>query len=203
MTAEREPSLRLFVAIELPDEWLEAFGRAQSDLREKIEKRGGPRLRWVRPEGIHLTLKFLGGVPESKLSSVRWALEQATGVAPDFRLVLRGLGAFGDRRGPRVVWVGVDGETVADREKVYRLTEDIETWFASAGFPREGRFQPHLTLARLPEDLKKEDRALVAEISAKVDLPQTSAMPVRRVSLMRSHLGPGGARYEPLGVFPA
>jgi len=197
-----EPNLRLFVAIELPSEWLEALEQAQGELRAGLEKRGVRRLRWVRAEGIHLTLKFLGGVPESRVSSVHWALQEATQAPFAFGLAMGRLGAFGDRRGPRVVWAGVDGVEVADRQRLYALVEHIETWFASAGFPREGRFSPHLTLARVPEDFSRDERAAVADVSAGVSLRRTEPMAVTALALMRSHLGPGGAHYERLAAFP-
>lgn len=200
--AELEPARRLFVAIELSQDWLRALEIAQQALSVALERHAGPRLRWVRPEGVHLTLKFLGQVSESRLASVHYALEHATRVAPRFSLALNRLGSFVDRRGPRVVWVGLDGVTVADREKLDRLVEDLETWFASSGFPREQRFQPHLTLARVPEDATPEQRRLLATLSMGVELTASPALEVSRVSLMQSHLGPGGASYERLAAFP-
>jgi 2'-5' RNA ligase len=197
-----EPNLRLFVAIELPSEWLDALEQAQDELRARLEKRSVRRLRWVRPGGIHLTLKFLGSVPESRVWSVRQALQEATRTPFAFGLAMGRLGAFGDRRGPRVVWAGVDGVEVADRQRLYALVEHLETWFAAAGFPREGRFNPHLTLARVPEHFSREERAAVAEVSAAVSLGPTKPMAVSGLALMRSHLGQGGAHYERLAVFP-
>jgi 2'-5' RNA ligase len=202
MTDASQPSMRLFVAIELPAEWLRVLEGTQAELRPEIEKRGGPALRWVQPEGSHLTLKFLGETGESRLEAIEDGLRSATTVAPDFSLSMGRVSCFGDRRGPRVVWVGLDGETVPDRKKLYDLAERIETWMAAAGFPREGRFAPHLTLARLPETLSREQRAVVAE--AVVAMPPRQAPPMRvgAVRLIRSHLGRGGARYEPLAAFP-
>jgi 2'-5' RNA ligase len=134
---------------------------------------------------------------------VRWALEQATQQPLRISLELVRLGAFNDRRGPRVIWVGLDGTTVDDREALYRLAEGLETWLESAGFPREGRFAPHLTLARVPDEVAKEQRGLLLDVSSSVELPPTPALQVERVSLMRSHLGPGGTRYERIASFPA
>ena len=201
-TPPAEASLRLFVAIELSPEWLAELRRAQDAMKAAIEQRGGPRLRWVRPEGIHLTLKFLGQVPESRLTSVLGALDSATTPPPAFTLALAGMGSFGDRRGPRVIWAGLDGATVADRDALYKLVERIETWFAAAGFPREKRFAPHLTLGRVPETLSREERALIAQATATPAPIDGPRLTVDGVSLMRSHLGPGGARYERLASFP-
>jgi 2'-5' RNA ligase len=202
MTDASQPSMRLFVAIELPAEWLRVLDGTQAELRSAIEKRGGPALRWVRPESTHLTLKFLGEVAATKLELIQSALASATEVPLDFSLSMGRVSFFADRRGPRVVWVGLDDQTVPDLTKLYDVAERIETWMAAAGFPREGRFAPHLTLARLPETLSREQRAVVAE--AVVSMPPRQAPPMRvgAVRLIRSHLGRGGARYEPLAAFP-
>jgi RNA 2',3'-cyclic 3'-phosphodiesterase len=196
---QREETLRLFVAIELPEAWLAALVSAQEELRRRIEAQGGPGLRWTRPEGIHLTLKFLGSTPVSKLESVKWALASAVNETPDFRLTLGQPSHFLDRRGTRVALVTVAG----DLERLHRLAEQIETWLASAGFPREKRgFRPHLTLARVPEEASRAERALVADALSGQATPSAPPLDVTGVSLMQSHLGPGGARYERLGLFP-
>ncbi|HXH22928.1 MAG TPA: RNA 2',3'-cyclic phosphodiesterase [Dehalococcoidia bacterium] len=203
MTARGEAGLRLFVALELSPAWLQELERAQNALRAALEGRGVRPLRWVRPEGIHLTLKFLGSVPESRLEAVRGAIRSASSDFAPISLVLaERLNAFGDRRGPRVIWAGLDGASAAERGRLYRLVEDLETSFAAAGFPREGRFQPHLTLARVPEDFSRAERAAVAAASEEVRLAATPPLVSEAISLMRSHIGPGGARYERLQRFP-
>jgi 2'-5' RNA ligase len=194
--------VRLFVAIELSPEWLTALDAVQSRMKAALESRGAPRLRWVRPEGIHLTLKFLGEVTDARLPSVLGALDSATQPPPDFSLNLAGMGSFGDRRGPRVVWAGVDGRTENERKKLYDLVGRIETWSAAAGFPRERGFSPHLTLARLPEKMTADERRLVAVVTAAEAPKSLAPLVVDSICLMRSHLGSGGARYERIEAFP-
>jgi 2'-5' RNA ligase len=130
------------------------------------------------------------------------ALTSATSPAPDCRLKMGRLGSFSDRRGPRVVWAAVDGVTPADRDALYRLQERIETWLESAGFARERRFSPHLTLARVPDQVTPDQRKLIAESTATSPEPDLTPLTVTHVSLMRSHLGPGGSRYERIASFP-
>jgi 2'-5' RNA ligase len=202
VTAARERALRLFVAIELSPAWIEALTEAQARLRSLIEEAGGPRLRYVRPEGIHLTLKFLGAVPESRLAAVTDALASATNEWAPVRLVLGRPGAFPARGSPRVLWAGVEGASAADRERLRALAKRIEGRLAAAGFPREDRFQPHLTLARVPEGAGRDQRAIVAAAVARLAAPRTAPMDVDHISLIQSHLGPGGARYERLAAFP-
>src|SRR5574341_1768844 len=97
--------LRLFVAIELPGEVRDALSRLQHEL----QRRGLTQLRWVRPEGIHLTLKFLGETPAEKVQAIKGALSGAVeGVAPH-ALALGALGTFGGRS-PRVLWIDLTSD---------------------------------------------------------------------------------------------
>jgi len=198
---EREGSMRLFVAIELPEEQKQALARLQEEMRAAVGKRfgDGVRVRWTRPEGIHLTLKFLGETPAERVEAAKRALGQAVASPPGLRLAIANVGSFADRRAPRVIVAGVTGDT----KRLLDLAQRIETWMAAAGWPREKRpFQPHLTLARLPEDLSQETRVALAETTRAFSMAAAPAWEVRRVSLMRSRLGPGGARYDAIATFP-
>jgi len=199
------PRLRLFVAVELADAWKAAFADHQARLRRRLQDEAPHlRLRYVRPEGIHLTLKFLGETPASRLPSIESALGQAVPHPPDLRLAVGRVGSFSDRRGPGVVWAGVAADAEALR-RLRLLVERLETWLASAGFSRDrqGGFTPHLTLARLPDGMSQRDREVVVRASSEISLSRLEPMTIAFVSLMQSRLGPGGARYERLGRFPA
>jgi 2'-5' RNA ligase len=199
-----EKSLRLFVAIELPESWLTALGELQGRMRDAIENDAalaGARVRWVRPEGIHLTLKFIGEVAPDRLTPIREQIARAVPEKPGMQLSLARAGSFSDRRAPRVIWAGVYSDQA---ERLRRLAESIETWLAAAGVPRDRRgFAAHLTLARLPNDLLDGDRRRLAEVTVAVAAPSVPSFEVEAVSLMQSFLGTGGARYERLGRWPA
>ncbi len=186
--------LRLFVAVELDEEAL----RALASLQDALRRRGLDALRWVRPEGVHLTLKFLGETPPERVPAIEAALNEAVSGVPAHALRLDGLGTFGSRRSPRVLWVGLDG----DLQELRRLQQRVEAALAKAGFPKEARaFSPHLTLARV----RPETAAVLSEPIARAleAAPQPEAsIAVREVSLMRSILGPGGAVYHRLAAFP-
>ncbi len=193
MTSHQPPGkrLRLFVAIELPGEVLQALNDIQHELQQEPAL---ARLRWVRPEGIHLTLKFLGETPAAKQPAIEQMIARAVeGVAP-FDLHLGRLGKFGGRSSPRVVWVDVAG----DVEALQRLQAAVERELAKAGFPPESRaFSPHLTLARIPPERARD----VAEPLARVieaATPGSAAMRVGSVALMKSELRPSGAVYTRL-----
>jgi 2'-5' RNA ligase len=186
-------SLRLFVAIELPGEVREALGRLQHELQ-----RGGlEKLRWVRPESIHLTLKFLGQTPAEKVPAIEQALAGAVEGSRAHELSLGKLGTFGGSR-PRVLWVDLTG----DLEIVRRVRERIEGETEKLGFAREARgWSPHVTLARVrPETTREVAGAMGPAISA-VEAP-SGVIPVREVSLMRSTLRSSGAVYERFAAVP-
>ncbi len=185
---------RLFVAVELDGDVQQALNRLQHDL-QRHRLLG---LRWVRPEGVHLTLKFLGETPRDKVASVVEALSSSTaGVAPH-ELSLGTLGTFGSRNAPRVLWVDLEG----DLALLLRLQEQVERALRALGFPAENRrFSPHLTLARVrPEDARAVAEPLAGAIAA-VTAP-SARINVRELSLMLSKLGPGGAVYTRLEAFP-
>jgi 2'-5' RNA ligase len=201
---QADPSLRLFVAIELPETWKQSLGEVQQRMQQVLAadaETAAVRLRWVRTEGVHLTLKFIGEVAADRVPVIESQLALAVPAMPAISLQLGRAGAFSDRRSPRVIWAGVYSD---EADTLRRLAEGVETWLAAAGVPRERRgFTAHLTLARLPNDLPDELRLRVAELTASVEQPQLPRFAVERVSLMRSQLGPGGARYERIAAFPA
>ncbi len=188
-----EPSLwRLFVAVPLPADARREVARWTERLRTRSE-RAGWRIGWVRPDNLHVTLRFLGGTPpeyvEPILAAVRTA---ATGMAP-FPWSLRGVGSFGSPRRPRVLWLGI-GEGAAH---LHALAHAVRGAIESAGLPPEERpFRAHLTLGRVRRTGESEafDRVL-----APLRDTEIAAGRLERVVLYRSHLGPAGPRYEPLG----
>jgi 2'-5' RNA ligase len=186
-------SLRLFVAIELPGEVREALGRLQHEL----QRRGLEKLRWVRPESIHLTLKFLGETPVEKMPVLQAALMDAVKRTGVHELALGTLGTFGGSR-PRVVWVDLTG----DLDSVSDLQERTEIALNPLGFEREAKgWSPHVTLARVRQESVREVAGVIGPAIAAVSAP-LGAIPVKEVLLMRSTLRPSGAVYERVAAFP-
>ena len=186
--------LRLFVAVDLPGQVREGLGRLQEELR-RLDLSD---LRWVRPPGIHLTLKFLGETPAGRVAAITKALTGATGGQRCFRVALGEPGTFGGRRGPRVLWLDVIG----DIERLRVLQAVVEEALLDVGFPREGRgFSPHLTLARVPQPARPGTAERITHGLRAVEPPRAE-FDVREVVLMRSILQPGGAVYERLAEFP-
>jgi RNA 2',3'-cyclic 3'-phosphodiesterase len=194
MTSERR-TMRLFVAIELPTEALGALNRVQHELQRDPAL---VRLRWTRPDGIHLTLKFLGETPTARRADIEGAVGRAVeGVSP-FDVRLGKLGRFGTRGNPRVVWVDVEGDTGA----LLRLQERVERELAQLRYPPENRkFSPHLTLARIPPERAREVADALEAALAGTTAP-TATIPVDEVSLMKSDLRGDGAIYTRLFAAP-
>jgi 2'-5' RNA ligase len=204
VTTEQPRKLRLFVAIELPPAWLAGLAEAQERMKAAIaqdQALAGVRVHWVRPEGIHLTLKFIGEVETERLDAIRQQIGAVVMKRPGINVLLAGAGSFEDHRAPRVVWVGVQDSPA---QSLSKLAGAIDASLAVAGVPRERRgFRLHLTLGRLPDDIPNAQRNRAASLAMAVELPEVAPFTIGRVSLMRSILGPGGARYERLGHWPS
>ncbi|MFQ5826406.1 MAG: RNA 2',3'-cyclic phosphodiesterase [Dehalococcoidia bacterium] len=183
--------VRCFIAIELPPEVKSSLAQLQDRLRQG----GFSGVRWVDPEGIHLTLKFLGPVAAHRLPQIKECLAQAAqGIGP-FSLELAGTGVFPNPSRPRVAWVGLSGEV----EKLAQLQKDIDLELVPLGFPREARgFTPHLTLARLREGTAPQERQRFGRQVVSTSFEAPVPVPVEQISLIRSQLTPGGAIYTHL-----
>jgi len=189
-------TVRLFVAVELP----EAARQHIAHLLDTLRARSTHGLRWVKPEGVHLTLKFLGNVLEERLDSIVTAMERATENVAYFSLRIQDvgafLGAFPNMGSPRVVWAGVQGEV----EPLLQLQARLEETLADQGFLPETRpFSPHLTLARVRGRLSSWERQHLTEAMESARGITGVDMPVNRLSLMESTLTPEGAVYTRRG----
>ncbi len=185
-------AVRTFVAIELSPQLLRRLRALQDRLRQDVP---AGVVRWVRPEGIHLTLKFLGDVPTARVEEIATAMCDACVGHVPFTFAVAGLGCFPNLRRPRVIWVGVDEPTGT----LAALQRDVEGAMQRLGFAPERRpFRPHLTLGRVKGGGADVVRALGEYVArATVNVGQMEAS---EVSLMRSDLRPGGAVYTRLAV---
>ena len=184
--------LRTFIAIELS----ESIKDHLLDLQEQLRAQLSPRsVRWVAPEGIHLTLKFLGDTPAEQISAVCDALARAAGESRPFTCTVRGMGCFPNSRRPRVVWVGLEEAT----GHLAALQKAVEAQVAPLGFPTENHpFQPHLTLGRVQRYASPSEVREIGQVVAAGLVGAVAEMRVTRVSLIKSDLRPSGAVYTTL-----
>jgi len=185
-------TIRTFIAIELDEELGANLRRLQGLLREQMAPRS---VRWVRPEGIHLTLKFLGDTPDEKVAAIQAALAQAAASIAPFRFTVGGLGCFPSSRRPRVVWVGLEEPTGA----LAALRNAVEAHVAPLGFPTEKRpFHPHLTLGRVQRSATKSEVREIGEVVATAAIGTIDEMAVNAAFYIKSDLRPSGAVYTKL-----
>ena len=185
--------IRTFVAVELDASLRQALAQAQAKLRSQLHKTLSPnvRIQWVKPESVHLTLKFLGDIPEDRMPGIQTALTRVASGHSRFAVDVEGLGVFPDIRAPRVLWVGL----AAHGDALRRLAADVEAALSAIDFPPESKpFHPHLTLARIKEQARLvgrvlSDGGLLAQETALGELT------VSVVSLMKSELKPTGSVY--------
>jgi len=192
----RATTLRLFVAIELPEPVRRALERMVGGLVRAGATEG---VRWVRPEGIHLTLKFLGAVAGERVAGIERAVGEAADAAVAFDLGVGVPGSFGGRRNLRVVWASVGGDTAA----LATLAEGVDEALAALGFDRERRaFAAHITLGRVRDDAPPSLRERLYEAVRQAPPETVPTLRVTSISLMRSTLGAGGAKYDAIATFP-
>lgn len=181
--------IRLFVALELPKNVLQALSILQADLQKQIPDKIA---RWVRPENIHLTLKFLGDAPVEQVDEIAAAMKMATEVHAPMELAIVGLGVFPNPRNARVLWVGVNGST----EALGNLHASLEERIVPLGFPTESRpFNAHLTLARANRRASRDEKKAFGALATQNEVGELAAWRVESVCLIRSQLKPGGAVY--------
>jgi 2'-5' RNA ligase len=184
-------TVRSFIAILLPEE----LRLGLSKLQVRLKTGNNPWIKWADPNGIHLTLKFLGNVPLDRISEIGRVLTEATREIPPFHLETQGLGIFPNLKRVQVVWLGLGGEL----DKLGQLHKQIESGLSRLGFTPEARaFKAHLTLARLRPQASPDERQDLSQLIANTK-PETSyIVKVETISLMRSQLTREGARYSQL-----
>ena len=192
--------MRLFVALDIDDDIRTRISRFLDDVREFA-----PEARWVRPESLHVTLKFIGEKSEDETETIKQSLEMIACGA--FQINIRGCGFFPGSRAPRVFWGGVEADP-----KLALLAASVDKSLAALDIPSEEHaFNPHLTLARSAvgsgrarkKEYDAQNRGLLflqGKLAA-LSTPDFGTMTAREFFLYRSQLLPGGSRYTKIAGF--
>ncbi len=185
--------IRSFIAIELPDE----LGLELTQLEAQLKSDKQPGVKWVDPDGIHLTLKFLGNITADRIEGITRAIEEAVrGISP-FQLKVKELGVFPNFKRVQVAWVGVSGEV----DKLAQLQKRIESNLTPLGFAPESRlFKPHLTLARLRAQTSLDERQRFGQVIVNTTFEAACTIEVDAISLMKSQLTKEGAIYSQISL---
>jgi 2'-5' RNA ligase len=185
-------TLRTFIAVKLSENIIAELRHLQGHLRDQLAPGS---VRWVRPEIIHLTLKFLGDTPLAQVEEVKVALGAAAEAAHPFEFTVGGLGCFPNTRRPRVIWVGLQEHTGA----LMHLRNLVENHVAPVGFPTEKRrFNPHLTLGRIHRRASKSEVREIGQLVASSAIGTLGEVAVTSVSYLKSDLRPSGAVHATL-----
>jgi 2'-5' RNA ligase len=179
---------RFFIGLRPPASWLAAFDEAQVSLRYQ----GLSRLEWLNLDCTHISLKPLGPVGGTRIEQIELAMIRAAEACLPVELRVDVLGIFGPSRRPTFVWAGVNG----DLEGLKDTREALQAELRPLGYPREGQeFKPHITLARVPDDLDRPVIGRVRDVEGKLLSVEEPYM-VQQISLIHSFRVPDGYRHE-------
>lgn len=182
---------RIFVALDPPEAVRRRIAGAVAALRRSAGH-AADEVRWTSPETLHLTVQFLGAVPEERIPEIDGAVRAAAAACRPLQLDVRGAGGFPNARRPRVVWLGLAGDVAP----LAGLAEELGRRLTPLGFPPEARgLNPHLTVGRA-----RDAHGAPGLGGALAEVAQAEGIGWRAVELVlfESHLEPGGARHEPL-----
>ncbi len=188
-------SIRCFIAIELEEEIKNRLAEQQRMFRKRLSGNESS-IKWVKPEQIHLTLKFLGNVSDQDLQEICAAATRAASEFQPFSFSVGGCGCFPPKGPARVLWIGI----TEGQSELKQLAKRVDHWVNKLGFPREQRaFSGHLTLARIRQANAGKVVRNVVEGTTLDSLGQQS---VSTITVFQSDLKPGGPIYTPLHHAP-
>jgi RNA 2',3'-cyclic 3'-phosphodiesterase len=191
---ERPKKIRAFIALKTPAAWDAALGELQNELKGKVRSKA---FKWTKPEQIHITLRFFGYLLPERVEAVSKRMGEVVRGHAVFGLRCEGLGCFPSSRRPRVLWVGIAGDTVA----LETLQASVTVATRNFGEPPEDRtFKAHLTLARIQQAERSAIEGLEKAIERGFAIE--AEWRVKELILMQSHLSPQGARYERVASWP-
>jgi RNA 2',3'-cyclic 3'-phosphodiesterase len=187
--------LRSFIAVEIPAEIQSAIANSAAPLKNGLPK---GLIRWVAPQNVHLTLKFLGDVTPAALEQLAGALKAEAASHAGFSISISGLGAFPSARRARVIWIGLEAPPALEA-----LQRGVEATVAVLGYPPEQRpFSPHLTIGRVSQTISASGLQRIRTELESTRVGLLGKFEVGAVHIFKSDLQPGGAVYTHLYALP-
>jgi 2'-5' RNA ligase len=179
--------IRAFIAIELPEKIIYTIGKVQEEIKSY-----GVKIRWVRPNNIHLTLKFLGDIKETDTEKIARVISESVTGYPPISLAVKGIGVFPGIKQPRVLWLGISKQL----NLLTGLQKTLDEKLEAMGFPKEKRpFKGHLTLGRIKD---KIDPKRLHDVLKDFTQFESEHFFGERIILYKSELKPKGAVYTKL-----
>ena len=179
---------RIFIAVRLPDEVIGKITRISQFFQSQLPEEA---LKWVETENLHLTLRFLGEIPEATIEQVQQVLAQVATTQKSFELSVEGLGMYPNPKQPRTIWLGVQGV-----KPLIVLHAELEKALGRMGIEKESRpFDPHLTLARVRDRTSREMAHQIGETLATFKVDSLGVFGVSKIHLIESQLTPQGPIY--------
>lgn len=184
--------MRVFIAVELPENVKAKVAKIQ----DKIKKLDNVnRIKWVSPDSLHITLKFLGEIEKERLKDVFEAAEKTSCNFSCFSVNIQGMGIFPESGTPRVLWVGIEEGSL----ELLQIVQKLETDLFEKGFAREKKdWKPHITIGRVKQINNKQ---LIKNLVSREKNMEGAKVKVEKISVMQSRLTPQGAIYTPLKRF--
>jgi RNA 2',3'-cyclic 3'-phosphodiesterase len=184
-------TIRTFIAISLPEHIIEEIGKMQKKVRKS-----GFKMRWVKPENIHITLKFLGDIHSQMIQPIVNCMDRCGKEHHFVQLFSKGIGVFPGLKRPRILWAGIDGETDALRA----IQEQLDEYLRVTGLPKENRpFKGHLTIGRFKG---RADSKKLLSVIKEFSVFETKSFSAETLSLYKSDLTPSGAIYTRIAAAP-
>ena len=187
--------LRTFIAVEIPSGIQTAIANSTISLKNELAKK---LVRWVAPQNVHLTLKFLGDVSSTTIEHLAETLKREAASHATFSMCVGGLGAFPTPRRVRVIWVGLEAPPALEA-----LRRGVETAAAQLGYaPEERPFSPHLTIGRVGQTASASDLQRIRSALEATKVGVLGTIRVDAVHIFKSDLQPGGSVYTHLYALP-
>lgn len=187
--------LRLFIALTFTPEDVQKIIKTMDDLQQHFPTTG---LRWVQSSNIHLTMKFLGNVEQSRLPELKQSLLSAVEDIPPCLTELGGLGAYPSMAHPQIIYLGLKPDASLDL-----LFVQLENSLLTIGFPKERNgFSPHVTLARVSDHIAENNRKTISTVLRRIDVPVLSTPILDTLYLVKSELNRSGPTYTRLFAVP-
>jgi RNA 2',3'-cyclic 3'-phosphodiesterase len=187
-------TLRLFIAIELNNN---IWGQLEYVIKY-LQTQDLPSVRWVPIRNTHLTLKFLGEVPEERLPALNMLITRVATQFNPFYMISSGLGAFPNARQPRVLWAGIRAP-----DELNKLQQAVENETRRQNYPVETRpFNGHLTLGRVAETIQTPEANRITQAFSGIDASDLGTVLVQSIHLFKSDLQPNGPIYTSIFKAP-